>query len=304
MPPRIPLRGASAFALRESFLPSPVAVRLATTATTSATSVFEPSISHPPTQPPSFRRPDARRSQLLRQYVAILRSSPLMLLFQHSCVRANEFKAVRRELREALRRVDEASGTNLADYIRLQVIRTGIMDVALRITQFHDPAADGAPADGPRFTHALSTAAREAVTKTRRKHGFERLLEGPVGILTAPHLSTEHLRAVLSLLFPSKDFPAPKRRANPGYHDPEVQAAVPKLMLLAARVEGRALDADAVRRVGGMRGGLDGLRAELAALLQGAGAGLVSALEAQGRSLYLTVEGRRAMLEEKPDGEA
>jgi ribosomal protein L10 len=255
-------------------------------------------------QPPSFRRPDARRSQLLRQYVAILRSSPLMLIFQHSCVKANEFKAVRRELREALRRVDEANGTNLADYIRLQVIRTGIMDVALRITQFHDPlvaAADtNAPADEPRFTHALSTAARETVTGTRRKHGFERLMEGPVGILTAPQLSTEHLRAVLSLLFPSKDFPAPKRRANPGYHDPEVQAAIPKLMLLAARIEGRALDADAVRWVGGVRGGLDGLRAELVALLQGAGVGLVSTLEGAGRSLYMTMEGRRLMLEEKP----
>jgi ribosomal protein L10 len=281
---------------------------------TSPTTIFEPTPTHHPTQPPSFRRPDARRSQLLRQYVALLRSSPLMLIFQHSCVKANEFKAVRRELRAALRRVDDANGTDLADYIRLQVIRTGIMDVAMRITTFHDPAV-AAPAEGGALaagaappllhTHALSAAAREAVTRTRRKHGFERLLEGPVGILTAPQLSTEHLRAALSLLFPSRDFPAPKRRANPGYHDPEVQAAVPKLMLLAARVEGRALDADAVRWVGGIDGGIAGLRAQLAAMLQGAGAGLVSTLEAQGRSLYLTVEGRRAMLEEeKPDGGA
>jgi large subunit ribosomal protein L10 len=299
MPPRIPLCARGNLALRESFLPSTNALRLlTTTATTSATTSYHP------TQPPSFRRPDARRSQLLRQYVAILRSSPLMLIFQHSCVKANEFKAVRRELREALRRVDEAHGTNLADYIRLQVIRTGIMDVALRITQFHDPvvaAAADAAADAPQFTHALSVAAREAVTQTRRKHGFERLMEGPVGVLTAPHLSTDHLRVVLSLLFPSKEFPAPKRRANPGYHDPEVQAAIPKLMLLAARIEGRPMDADAVRWVGGMQGGLDGLRTQLVAMLQGAGVGLVSTLEGAGRSLYLTMEGRRAMLEEKPE---
>jgi large subunit ribosomal protein L10 len=228
-----------------------------------------------------------------------------MLIFQHSCVKANEFKAVRRELREALRRVDEANNTHLADFIKLQVIRTGIMDVALRITQFYDPLLANADsstlagtADEPRFTHALSTAAREAVTNTRRKHGFERLLEGPIGILTAPSLSTEHLRSVLSLLFPSKGFPAPKRRVNPGYHDPMVQAAIPKLMLLAARIEGRPLDADEVRWVGGIQGGLDGLRAELVGLLQGAGAGLVSTLEGAGRSLYLTMEGRRAMLEE------
>src|SRR5271170_3370794 len=103
MPPRIPLRASGTFGLRESLLPSPSLRLLATTAI-SPTATWD---SYHPMQPPSFRRPDARRSQLLRQYVAILRSSPLMLIFQHSCVKANEFKAVRRELREALRRVDE-----------------------------------------------------------------------------------------------------------------------------------------------------------------------------------------------------
>ena len=72
-------------------------------------------------------------------------------------------------------------------------------------------------------------------------------------------------------------------------------------MLLAARVEGRVFDVEGARWVGGIEGGIGGLRAKLVAMLQGVGAGVTSTLEAAGRSLWVTVEGRRGMLEEEEE---
>ena len=81
-------------------------------------------------------------------------------------------------------------------------------------------------------------------------------------------------------------------------------------MLLGARVEGRAMDAEGVAWVGGIEGGLEGLRAELVRLvsgeevkgglvrvLDGLGSGLVGALEGSGRGLWGVLERRRGMLE-------
>ena len=77
-----------------------------------------------------------------------------------------------------------------------------------------------------------------------------------------------------------------------------MQNGLQKLILLAARVEGKVFDMEGARWVGGIEGGIDGLRGQLVAMLQGFGAGVTSTLEAAGRSLYFTVEGRRGMLEE------
>ena len=76
-------------------------------------------------------------------------------------------------------------------------------------------------------------------------------------------------------------------------------------MLLGARVEGRVFDGEGVRWVGGIEGGMSGLRAQLVGMLGGIGAGVTGALEGVGRGLYFTLEGRRGMLEEeqKPKGE-
>jgi hypothetical protein len=72
-----------------------------------------------------------------------------------------------------------------------------------------------------------------------------------------------------------------------------------KLMLLGARIEGRVFDLEGTRWVGGIDGGMDGLRSQLVQMLEGFGAGLASTLESAGRSLYFTMEGRRNMLEEE-----
>lgn len=108
------------------------------------------------------------------------------------------------------------------------------------------------------------------------------------------------MRAALSILSPkAPTFAAPTRKANPGYHDPSTQAGLQKLLLLGARIEGQVFDQEGARWVGGIEGGMEGLRAQLVHLLSSVGAGVTGALEGVGKSLWFTVEGRRGMLEEE-----
>lgn len=72
-------------------------------------------------------------------------------------------------------------------------------------------------------------------------------------------------------------------------------------MLLGARVEGRVLDNEGARWVGGIEGAMDGLRGQLVRILGEVGAGVTGALEGMGRSLWVTVEGRRGMLEKEDE---
>ncbi|KUJ07955.1 uncharacterized protein LY89DRAFT_564655, partial [Mollisia scopiformis] len=279
----------------------------------------------PSTQPPSYKPPEFRKSQLLRQYASLLRSTPLMLLFQHNNLKAGEWVGIRRELTKALRKVDEAraaaghTSEPLAEGIKVQIIQTGIFAAALRIVEFYKPGPETTsqldpinpatsssakiPLYNPRgdgLTHTLSAAAHEAVADTRTAHALAPLLSGPLMLVTFPNVSPQHLKAALSILAPSApDFPAPTRRANPSYHDMSVQGGLQKLLLLGARVEGKVFDVDGAKWVGKIEGGLDGLRAQLVAMLQGAGAGITNTLESAGRSLYFTVEGRRTMLEDE-----
>ena len=161
----------------------------------------------------------------------------------------------------------------------------------------------------PGLKHGLSTQAWTTARKNQKlKHGLEPLLSGPIALLTFPSVSPQHLKAALSILAPSPpDFPAPKRRINPAYHEPAVQNGLQKLLLLGARVEGKVFDKEGTKWIGGIAGGIDGLRAQLVAMLSGVGAGITNTLEAAGRSLYVTVESRRVMLEEEqkaPEGDS
>jgi len=277
---------------------------------------------YPPTQPPSYKPPEFRKSQLHRQYQSLLRASPLILLFQHNNLKSTEWVGIRRELATALNKVDEdlAKNGNM-DYIgaetKLQVVQTGIFASALKIVEFWDPKFDelhqssdpaGKPTQGKdsqsKVLHGLSKKAYKVANKNKTlSHGLEPLLSGPLALLTLPAVSPAHLKAAIQILAPSAPkFPAPKRKANPGYHEPAVQGGLQKMMLLGARVEGKVFDAEGVKWVGGIDGGLDGLRAQLVGMLQGFGAGVTNTLEGVGRSLYFTVEGRRGMLEEEEKG--
>ena len=205
-------------------------------------------------------------------------------------------------------------GVGLAEGIKIHTIQTSIFAAALRVVEYYHPrqAPDQKTTSAPdtttpppahqSFTHGLSKAAHRAAVTKRLAHELTPLLTGPLAVVAFPTVSPQHLKVVLSILAPSPPlFPAPKRRTNPGYHEPAVQAGLQKLLLLAARIEGKVFDTEGARMVGGIEGGMDGLRAQLVAMLQSVGAGVTSTLEAAGRSLYLTIEGRRSMLEEEEE---
>lgn len=244
-----------------------------------------------------------------------------MLLFQHNNLKSMEWVGIRRELVQALKKVDEARvaaghpSEPLAEGIKIQIIQTGIFAAALRVVEFYkpdsttptldpmdpsSPSSASIPVHDAGLTHTLSRAAHEAVADTRTAHALAPLLSGPLMLLTFPNVSPQHMKAALSILSPSAPkFSAPKKRTNPGWHDPAVQSGLQKLLLLGARVEGKVFDVEGTKWVGGIEGGLEGLRGQLVAMLQGFGGSLTSTLESAGKSLYFTVEGRRTMLEDE-----
>ncbi|KAK8250378.1 hypothetical protein HDK77DRAFT_425238 [Phyllosticta capitalensis] len=297
---------------------------------------------YPKTQPPSYKPAEFRKTQLLRQYVSLLRSTPLMLIFQHNNLRAVEWAGIRRELAKALRKVEAelAPGVAADEAISINIIQTGMLEPALRLVEFYDPklaklqqqqqasTADAQPHGAatrpapnnphlatsatlssttpqpvdpasPVYTHALSTFAHKIAGKRRKKVSLKPLLSGPLAVVTFPAVSPQHLAAVLSILAPSPKFPAPRRKANPDYHEPAVAAGLAKLMLLGARVEGQVFDFEGARWVGGIEGGLDGLRAQVVAMLSATPVGLAGVLEGASKSLWWALESRRTDMDEK-----
>ncbi|KAL8823822.1 MAG: hypothetical protein Q9170_008311, partial [Blastenia crenularia] len=206
------------------------------------TMVSTPPITHYPlTQPPSHRPPEFRKSQLHRQYTSLLRSTPLMLLFQHNNLKATEWMAVRRELAQALQSLDDQANANkLSASIKLQIIQSRIFSAALRVVEYWDPSSSsstspptsdpldpstpssvpGIPNTTPSpsaHTHALSRTAHTFASAYENTHPLSPLLVGPVAILTFPTVSPVHLKTALSILSPkAPNFPAPTRRANLG----------------------------------------------------------------------------------------
>jgi len=262
MAPRLRLQPA-AKQLRLSINPAPQYVcwqcrhasAATATATTPAPSIEQmtqasrPILRHPPTQPPSYKPPEFRKTQLHRQYQSVLRSSPLMLLFQHNNIKAVEWTGMRRELANALRKADEELARNgdetfVGQSSKLQIVQTGIFASALKVVEFWDPNhMDIKPTIRDlSLTHGLSKDAYYASKSAKLQHGLEPLLSGPMAILTLPSVSPAHVKAALSILAPSKEIPAPKRRVAPSYHEPEVQTGLKKLMFLGARVEGKVAE--------------------------------------------------------------
>nr|OQO29326.1 hypothetical protein B0A51_02902 [Rachicladosporium sp. CCFEE 5018]OQO29876.1 hypothetical protein B0A51_02328 [Rachicladosporium sp. CCFEE 5018] len=306
MPPRIRLRPSQ---LRFTTSPNPLSqwtcqqCRLASlaSATTPAAPIPQmlasntPIQHYPQTQPPAYKPPHYRKSQLHRQYQSLLRSTPLMLLFQHNNLKSVEWMGIRRELATAFAKADTELGVEqgVGEGSKVQIVQTGIFASALKVVEFWDPL-------GGEAAHGLSAEAHKAAKRNAKlRHGLEPLLSGPIAVLTFPNVSPAHVKAALSILAPSKQFPAPKRRANPGYYEAGVQNGLQKLMFLGARVEGKVFDAEGTKWVGSIEGGMMGLRGQLVAMLQSLGGSLTSTLEAAGRSLYVTVEGRRMALEEE-----
>jgi large subunit ribosomal protein L10 len=229
----------------------------------------------------------------MRQYVSLLRSSPIMLLFQHNSILAPEMAAIRRELNDALLRADKESGNEFSQLITFKVIRNGVFDAAMRLVTHWKPSeTPGVDQE----THYLSETAYQATQN--KKHGLESLLAGPLAILTVPISSSAHLTAALSILSPNPATPAPRKRVAPGLYELNTQAGLAKLMLLGARVEGRAMDVDGARWVAGL-GDVEQVRGQLVNVLQGVGMSLVGGLEGNAKALWFALEGRRMELEKE-----
>ncbi|EXJ85244.1 hypothetical protein A1O3_05919 [Capronia epimyces CBS 606.96] len=319
MPPRLRLRSLAQLADLQLQRPAytcgrcQYATAVATTPASSDTqfqSSIPPVSRYPAVQPPSHRSPLQRKSQLLRSYVSLLQTTPLIVLFQHSNLKAAEWVGIRRELRSALRKIDEQlakQGTPpedlIADYIKFEVIKTNIFEPALRVAEYFNPgelAPQSIDGSDPALTHALSEAAYRVASEHKGEHPLTPVLAGAVAILTFPAVSPVHLKTAFSVLSPkAPTFPAPTRRAAPSYYDPPVQDGLKKLLILGARIDGQIFDSEGTRWVGSIEGGIGGLRAQLVALLQGFGVGLTSTLESASRSLWFTMESRRNMLEEE-----
>lgn len=337
MPPRVRCAVPCGLgsAMKPTRLSTPSAVQLFPPAPTTASATRQyataavsnrfqlPSDYVPPTQPPTARQGDTRKSQLLRTYTSLLRSSPLILIFQYNNLTAVEWAAVRRELGAALAEVS-TEGTESAEVAantHIQSIRGRMFDIALKIVEFYDPSnvapVKASTLSGEKvdvvYNHDLSAGADKAMRAAVKKGGellessvyaqILPLLVGPLAVLTIPAVSPAHLGAALRVLAPSPPaFPAPTRKKRPGYHDPIAQSGLQKLMLIGGRIEGKIFDLDGVKWVGGIEGGLDGLRAQLVHMLQSAGMGLASTLEGASKSLWLTLESRRSVLEEEQNG--
>ncbi|KAI9679049.1 MAG: hypothetical protein M1829_001719 [Trizodia sp. TS-e1964] len=248
----------------------------------------------------------------------------MLLLFQHNNLTSVELMGIRRELAQALAKLDKAAAKDAGEEapgiganIKMQVINTALFAAALRVVEFYRPGDPPSPkivkfklknhkpssADDPSLTHSLSRAAYEAVANKKTKHALSPLFSGPLMVVNFPAASPQHLKAVLSILSPSQpQFPPPTRRSTPNYYDPHVQSGLQKLLLLGARIEGQVFDTEGIKYVGSIEGGLDGLRQQLVYLLQGVASGATNTLESAGRNLFLTIEGRRMMLEEEQNG--
>ena len=292
MPPRIPLpaRAPPAVTL-VSYAPLMTTRAHAVAATAIYTPPAAPAVAHAPTQPPSHRAAVARKTQLHRTYLSLLRSSPLMLLFQHNNLRATEWTALRRELALALSKIaPKGEADEIARHIKISILRGAVFSSAMRVAEFYDPKVD-------RKQHGTSREAYE-ISKRHKKHPLDPLLTGPVGVVIFPAVSPVHVNTVVDIMFPTG-------RAVKGM-DPAAVSGLQKLVLLAARVdghvaagklgEGRVLDSSMVRWISGLPG-LPELRAQLAGMLQNAGgAALVRNLEAIPVSIVRTVDAHRKVL--------
>lgn len=265
-----------------------------------------PQIHHYATnQPPSYKPAEFRKTQLHRQYASLLRSSPLILLFQHNNLKAVEWSGLRRELAAALKRVDaELSAADptaplVSEGAKLQIVQTGIFASAVKVVEHFTPSPDAATSiESHRLSKKAYMVARAKAVKL--SSGLEPLLSGPLMAVSFPAVSPQHLKAALQILAPNETFPAPKRRVLPGLYEVPVQTGLQKLMLLGARVEGEVFDMEGTRWVGGIEGGIGGLRSQLVQMLQSVGAGLTNTLEGAGKALYVTMESRRIDMEGPP----
>lgn len=218
-----------------------------------------------PTSSSSSRTFPDKKAFLYEKYLRLLRDSPMVLVLQHNNLSVADFSKLRADLAAIKLPEGEAARASLT------VVRAGLIKAVTRELSADNPAmAQLQPA-----------------------------LSGPIALLTCPHLTPAYLSALFNVVDRALGH-APPRAPAAGQSFPAVAVANPRLVPLAAVLEGnRLLPVPQTRDVGRI-GSLDQLRAQIVGLLSAPGQQLAGVLsQASGSQLALTLEGRKRDLEAK-----
>lgn len=189
----------------------------------------------------------------------------MIVVLQHNNLTVAEFIKVRADI-AALKLPEEGM-----EPARLQVVRSGLMKAASN-----------------QLSHSNQALAQ-----------LQPVFSGPIALLTCSHLSPPYLSALLNVVDRALGR-VPPRAPPAGKPFPEVAPANPRLVPLAALLEGNKLMHIPSTRDVGRMGTLDQLRAQIVGLVSAPGQQLAGVLsQAAGSQLALTLEGRKRDLEAK-----
>ncbi|KAJ1599909.1 hypothetical protein NDA14_004867 [Ustilago hordei] len=193
----------------------------------------------------------------------------LVLVLQHNNLSVAEFSKIRSDIAAIKLPASQSSPATLT------VVRAGVIKAAAR---------------------------QLASSESNRGAVMERLqpaLSGPIALLTCHVLDPTYLSGLFNVLDRALGHVAPRAPAG-GVKFPEVAVANPRLVPLAALLEGGRLLHVAQARDVGRLGGLEQLRVQIVGLLSTCAQQLAGVLsQAAGQQLALTLEGRKRDLERK-----
>ncbi|EST05416.1 Transketolase-like, pyrimidine-binding domain protein [Kalmanozyma brasiliensis GHG001] len=212
----------------------------------------------------SSRKYPAKKSFLYEKYLRLLTDSQMVVVLQHNNLSVAELAKVRSDI--AALKLPEGQTAKAS----LTVVRAGLMKAVTR--------------------QLASNPAMEALQPA---------LSGPIALLTCETLTPAYLSALFNVVDRALGHVPPRAPAM-GAKFPETAVANPRLVPLAAVLEGnRLLQVPQSRDVGRI-GSLDTLRAQIVGLLSSPGQQLAGVLsQASGQQLAMTLEGRKRDLEAK-----
>ncbi|KAJ1026703.1 hypothetical protein NDA16_002301 [Ustilago loliicola] len=209
------------------------------------------------------RKYPAKKSFLYEKYLRLLTDSQMVLVLQHNNLSVAELAKVRSDI-AAIKLPDGQSSK-----ASLTVVRAGL----------------------------IKAAARQLAVGNETMEKLQPALSGPIALLTCEHLTPAYLSALFNVVDRALGH-APPRAPAMGAKFPNTAVANPRLVPLAAVLEGnRLLQVPQTRDVGRI-GSLDQLRGQIVGLLSAPAQQLAGVLgQAAGQQLALTLEGRKRDLE-------
>ncbi|PWN52903.1 hypothetical protein IE53DRAFT_240458 [Violaceomyces palustris] len=220
-----------------------------------------------------LRKYTTRKSFLFEQYTRLLEESQLVIVLQHNNLTVSELAKVRNDI-AALKLPEDAKVEGISSSnarAKLTVVRPGLMKPIVRGSKAEAVAA------------------------------LEPLFSGPIALLTCPTLSPSYVSSLLGVIDRALGH-APGPSTPAGQPHPVTATANPRVVPLAAVLEGnKVLEIPAVRDVGRL-GSLATLRAQIVGLLSQPGQQIAGILQqASGSSLAMTLEARKRQLEESKE---